>query len=234
MYKKKYGWHCHEPFFKPANVFVLMKIIILLTVVFVQFAKASHGQNVSIRVKNTPLANVLYQLSQQSGYDFIYDASLLADLDPISLVAENRPWEEVLKECFANQSVEFIVNKDKTVVIKLRKSSVGLTQGHTAGIVKDAAGTPLQGVSVLVQGTSRGTATGTDGRFQVEATEGEVLIFRNVGYLTEEVTVGNQSTIELVLTEETADLEEVVVVGYGSQQKTDVTGSVASVSMANV
>src|SRR5690606_3970260 len=146
----------------------------------------------------------------------------------------NRPWEEVLKECFANQSVEFIVNKDKTVVIKLRKSSVGLTQGHTAGIVKDAAGTPLQGVSVLVQGTSRGTATGTDGRFQVEAPEGEVLAVRKVGAVTEEVTVGDQSTIDLVLAEEAAELEELVVVGYGSRRETDVTGSVASVRMANV
>jgi len=234
MYKKKYVWHCHKPFFKPVNVLVLMKIILLLTVVFVQYAMASHGQNVNIRVKNTPIANVLYQLSQQSGYDFIYDASLLVKLEPISLNVENQPLGKVLEQCFADQSVEFVFNEDKTVIIRPRPSLTALTQEQIVGTVKDAAGNPLEGVSVLVQGTSRGAATDASGRFQIDAKSGETVVFRNVGYVSQEITIGNQKTLEVVLVAETEDLQEVVVVGYGSQQKKDVTGSIASVSMTNV
>jgi len=239
MYKKKYVWH-EIPFYKPVNVLVLMKIAALLTVAFVQVAVASHGQNVNIRVNNTPVAMVLYQLSQQTGYDFIYDANLLTNLKPVSLQAENRALEDVLKQCFKERSVEFVFTADKTIIIKSRQAATGgeevinVVQEQVGGVVKDGAGNPLEGVSVLVKGTSRGAATDAGGRFQIEAKSGDVLVFRNVGYLAQEVVVGNQSSIDIVLEEETADLDEVVVVGYGSQQKKDVTGSIAPVSMTNV
>lgn len=109
-----------------------------------------------------------------------------------------------------------------------------IRQQTVGGVVTDINGNPLVGVSVLVKGTSVGTATDADGRFQIEAKNADILIFRNIGYVAQEVTIGNQKAIEVVLVEETSDLEEVVVVGYGSQQKKDVTGSVASVSMSNV
>ncbi|MGK6350039.1 SusC/RagA family TonB-linked outer membrane protein [Parapedobacter sp. DT-150] len=107
-------------------------------------------------------------------------------------------------------------------------------QEQVTGTVKDAQGKAVEGVTVQVKGTSRGTATDADGRFQLEAKPGEVLIFTNVGYLSQEVTLGDQTSIAIVLEGETADLEEVVIVGYGSQQKKDVTGSIAPISMSNV
>lgn len=243
MYKKNYVCCCKKPFYyKPVNILVFMKAIFLLTVAFVQLAMASHGQNVNIQVKNTPVANVLYQLSLQSGYDFIYDAGLLTDLSPITLDAKNQPLEDVLEQCFADQPVELIFKEDKTVVISLRKTTAeaatdetaDIVQDQVVGTVKDASGMPLQGVSVLVRGTSRGTATDAAGQFQIDASIGETLIFRNIGFVSHEIEIGNQRNLEVVLTEETADLEEVVVVGYGSQQKTDVTGSITSVNMSNV
>src|SRR5690606_17321082 len=109
-----------------------------------------------------------------------------------------------------------------------------ISQKQVSGEVRDADGNPLQGVTVLINGTSRGTATDASGRFQIEVNSGDVLVFRNVGFISQEVVIGSQQTIEVVLEEETADLQEVVVVGYGSQQKTDVTGSITSVSMTNV
>lgn len=239
MYKKIYVRHCHEPIFKPVNVLVLMKLIISLTVVFVQFAVAGHGQHVNIRVKNLPAAHVLYQLSQQSGYDFVYDANLLSTMKPISVDIRNQPLEKALETCFAGQPFEFVFTGDKTVVIKRQQSQPvqkngDVSQDQVTGVVRDASGNPLEGVSVLVRGTSRGGATDASGRFQIEAKSGEVLVFRNVGYLAREITVGGQPSIDVVLEEETADLQEVVVVGYGNQQKKDVTGSIAPISMSNV
>lgn len=130
--------------------------------------------------------------------------------------------------------VRFTMGSDgHDVTIYVKKVEV-TTQQQITGTVKDAYGNPLEGVTVLVRGTARGAATDVNGHFQLAATAGEVLVFRNVGFLAQEVQLGEQTAIEVVLEEETADLQEVVVVGYGSQQKKDVTGSIASVSMSNM
>src|SRR5690606_25686198 len=89
-------------------------------------------------------------------------------------------------------------------------------------------------VSVLVQGTSLGTATDAAGRFQISAEAGSVLVFRNVGYRTQEINVGNRSTINVVLQPESSDLEEVIVVGYGTQKRSNITGAIASYSASDI
>lgn len=242
MYKKNYA--IPRRGISPALVklLVLMKITVLLTVLFAQVAYAGYGQNVSLHVKNEQVAKVLYQLSKQSGYDFIYDASLLSGMEPLSLDVSNAPFHTVLNECFPEESFELVFNNDKTVVIKERKSQRVLTvaqpmtklQQQVSGTVRGADGTPLAGVTVLVQGTNRGAATDSNGQFQLDADAGEVILFRNVGYTTREVVVGTQLVLDIVLEEEAEGLQEVLVVGYGSMQKKDVTGSVAPISMNNV
>lgn len=100
------------------------------------------------------------------------------------------------------------------------------------GVVKSEGDLELiPGASVLVQGTTRGTTTNLDGEFSIEASPGEVLLFSFIGYATQEVTVTAQtSNLEIVLVSSTSDLEEVVVVGYGSQLKKEITGSVQTIS----
>jgi TonB-linked SusC/RagA family outer membrane protein len=99
------------------------------------------------------------------------------------------------------------------------------------GIVKDATGEPLIGVNVLVKGTTNGTITGIDGDYSLTNVKAsDVLVVSYIGYLTQEVKVANQSTINVTLKEDTKTLDEVVVIGYGSVKKKDLTGSVATVS----
>jgi TonB-linked SusC/RagA family outer membrane protein len=97
------------------------------------------------------------------------------------------------------------------------------------GVVLDSDGEPLVGVSVLVKGTTTGTVTDMDGNFSVSASPNEVLVFSYIGYTTKEVKCGNQTTIRVVLDSDNKLLDEVVVVGYGTVKKRDLTGSVASV-----
>lgn len=101
------------------------------------------------------------------------------------------------------------------------------------GVVSDASG-PLPGVSVLIKGSNDGTVTNESGVFSLEGKKGATLIFRSLGYITQELPIVNGQPIKITLENESEGLEEVVVVGYGSQQRKDVTGSVASVSMTNV
>lgn len=103
-------------------------------------------------------------------------------------------------------------------------------QIRISGRVSDEKGEPLPGVSILVKGTQRGMITGVDGEFALEVPdESAVLVFSFVGYISREIAVGNRSTLEVVLAVDEKSLEEVVVVGYGTQRKSDLTGSVSSV-----
>ncbi len=109
---------------------------------------------------------------------------------------------------------------------------VAFAQGRQVnGTVKDAAGEPMIGVNVLVKGTTNGTITDFDGNFSISGVkDNDVLSVTYIGYITQEVKVGNQKTINVVLKEDTETLDEVVVIGYGTVKKRDLTGSVASVS----
>lgn len=98
------------------------------------------------------------------------------------------------------------------------------------GKIVDNSGEPIIGVNVVVKGTTVGTITDFDGNFSIEADSKSVLTVSYIGFLTKEIPVGNQKTINIVLTEDTKALDEVVVIGYGTQKKADLTGSVANVS----
>lgn len=111
--------------------------------------------------------------------------------------------------------------------------TVAMAQEPVIGTVHDSAGNPLEGVSVKVRGTSRGTATDANGQFQVPASAEEVLTFSAIGYRPEELTVGNQRTVSVVLQLESSDLDEVIVVGYGTTKRKDFTGSVGSLNLEN-
>src|SRR5690606_42009375 len=93
-----------------------------------------------------------------------------------------------------------------------------------SGTVADANGEPLPGVTVLVQGTAIGTATDLEGRFSLDVPEGAVLLFSFIGYQSQSIAVAGRSVINVVLLEDTAALDEIVVVGYGTQRKSDLTG----------
>lgn len=113
---------------------------------------------------------------------------------------------------------------------------VALAQGHQVnGVVKDATGEPMIGVNVLVKGTTNGTITDFDGNFTLSGVnDNDVLSVTYVGYVTQEIKVGNQKTISVTLREDTETLDEVVVIGYGVVKKRDLTGSVSSVKSADL
>jgi TonB-dependent starch-binding outer membrane protein SusC len=107
----------------------------------------------------------------------------------------------------------------------------GFAQDRTiTGTVKDATGSALPGVSVAIKGTSKGAQTDASGAFKVSATTGQTLVFSFLGMQTQEVTVGNATALSIVLQDETKGLGEVVVIGYGSQKKKDLTGSITTIN----
>lgn len=113
-------------------------------------------------------------------------------------------------------------------------AAVSAQQRPVTGSVKDVSGSGMPGVNVIKKGTTIGTATDANGNFSIEAADDDVLVISFIGYLTQEIRVGSQSRIEIALTEDISTLQEVVVVGYGTQKKSDLTGAIASVSGENL
>ena len=107
-------------------------------------------------------------------------------------------------------------------------------QKTITGTVVGTDNEPLPGVTIIIKGTSQGTITDPDGKFSIEAGEEDVLVFSFVGYLTEEVDVGTKTVIDLALVEDLIGIEEVVVVGYGTVRKSDITGALSSVSSEQI
>ena len=129
-------------------------------------------------------------------------------------------------------NLNFLSRKLCMVIFMCMLCLTAFAQGKkVSGIVKDGTGEPLIGVNVLVKGTTNGTITSFDGDYTLQNVKAsDVLVVSYIGYLTQEIRVGNQSVINVTLKEDTKTLDEVVVIGYGTAKRKDITGSVASVS----
>ena len=121
-----------------------------------------------------------------------------------------------------------------TMLALLIIGAQAFAQTAVSGKVTDSSGEPLVGANVLVKGTTNGTMTDYNGNWSLNnLRQGAVLVFSSIGYATEEVTVGSQKTINVTLKDDSAFLDEVVVVGYGTARKKDVSGAIASVNYGN-
>lgn len=222
--------------------FLLMNMLVVLaTIMCLETATAEKimAQKVSLNQKNATVAQLLTNIEKQTGYTFFYRKNDLEEMKPISVSLQNVSVEDALNYIFKDQPCSYQV-QDKLIVLKKRVlASVHeepvIRQDHlVVGTVKDSLGLPIPGVSVLIKGTSKGTSTNADGNYQLQAEKGQVLVFRNIGYLEKEVIIGEGAKLDVVLTSTSEGLDEVVVIGYGSQQRRDVTGSVAPIAMENV
>ncbi len=144
------------------------------------------------------------------------------DLIKAKMTYSNQPGEPM----FAS-----IKHRDTFVLNTTKKASIAPIDGE---VTDGDSGEGLPGVSIVIKGTSTGTITNADGQFNIEANQGDVLIFSYVGYKTSEVTVGTSNNISVSMTPDVTALSEIVVVGYGTQQRRDITGSIASISAKQI
>jgi TonB-dependent starch-binding outer membrane protein SusC len=222
----------------PPQILKAMKLtVFLLTVAFLQVHAKSFSQ-VTLSIKNAPVEKVLHEIERQTGYGFLYTKEMLADLPQVTIDVRNAPVEEVLNECFKRQSVEYSID-DNTVVItrKVLTPNIRLTTLIPSppivihGRVLNETGMPLQNVSILISGTKIGTATDNDGRFTLTAPDNNNIVLKisSVGYKTKTVKLEKQTEINITLEQDITGLNDVVVVGYGTVRKKDITGAVSSV-----
>lgn len=227
-----------------------MKITpILLLSASLTASAGGFAQQVTLSVRNVKLEKVFKEIKKQTGYVFFYDANLLKGTKPVTIRVKNGSVEEALRESLEGKPLDFsIERKTITIVQKEARPFAGLTGSGTLplnpvlapvaheikGTVRDDKGKPLAAVSVLIKGTTKGTSTATDGSFSIDANEGDVLEFTIVGFQKKNVVVGSNNNLSVVMEIEAAVGNEVVIVGYGTQKKVNLTGAVSTVDMSNV
>lgn len=190
-------------------------------------------KRINLEVTNMPLAEVFRQIENKTIFRFVYSTDLLANRVVSEAKFHRATVEKVLDRLFVNIPLTYKMINDSLISIGARQASVPVEveqQAPIRGKITDENGKPLPGVSVTVKGTNRGTIANDDGSFSIDAKPGETLEFSIVGYKTYSIKIGTESTIDIKLAPETGDLNTVVVVGYGTQKKKDVTGSISSVS----
>lgn len=206
----------------------------LLLLGLIQVSAASFAQKVSLSLKNTTLANVLYSIKQQTGYNFLYNMDMLSKLPHIDVEVKDQPLTAVLEKCFANQPLTFLI-EEKTVIIKPKATSNQILAVEIKGRVTDTNGEPLPGVSVKLKGSNIGVTTGNTGHYLIKVPDANgTLLFSYVGFVSRELDINGKTELNVTLKEEQTRLDEVLVVGYGEVSRKDLTGSVGSVNMSDI
>ena len=203
---------------------------LLLVCVFCTFAENTHSQNarVSINKKNVQLETVLNEIEHQTDYLFIYNNQVNVN-KKVSLKAKNQPVSKVLEELLADSGITYSVEGNHIVLGKQTMAAAPQQSRTNHGTVIDTNGDPVIGANIVEKGTTNGTTTDVEGNFSINAKSGSTLVITFIGYVREEVKANAGRRMEIILQEDSETLEEVVVVGYGTMKKADLTGSVATV-----
>ncbi|MFD1768800.1 TonB-dependent receptor [Sphingobacterium suaedae] len=202
-----------------------MKFTILLVFAFSVAAYASgNAQTVNLRLKNAKVQHVLEEITKQTNVRFFYDETILNSLRPISVNVYHESVSDVLTKAFKGQNLTFR-NVNGTVVISEKKQ----TDIEVTGTVRDSLNA-LAGVTVFVEGASTiSTRTDEYGHYRLRVPRQSVLVFRYMGYTEQRIPVAENRQIQVTLIAEQSRLDEVVVVGYGTQKAATVTGSIVDV-----
>ena len=196
------------------------------------FAANADAQQVSVTVSNAKVKTVLNSISDQTGLSLAYSAQVVDLNRKVSLNFVNTEVSEVLNAMFGNTAIGYEIKDGKIYLFKASERATALANQQKkiiTGTVVDPNGEAVIGANVLVKGTTNGTITDIDGKFSLEVPEGAMLLVSYIGYGDYETKVGNQSNLSITLKEDSKALDEVVVVGYGTMKKKDLTGAVGAV-----
>jgi len=236
MYKDNIAFPCRRVSCMPFKIFRVMKLVlILLITTIIQANAASYAQTVSLNLKNASMKEVIEELRQQTGYHFLYKMQMLDETRKISLSVNNEPLERVLEKCFADQPITYTINHNTVVLRKRVPDNIQVQAVKITGTVTDEKGLPLPGVSVKVKGTTSGIITDGNGKYAITVNDSKaVLEFTFLGFTKQEVNINGRTEINIKLQEAQTALNEVVVIGYGTVKRSDLTGAVASVKGSDI
>ncbi|MDR1161252.1 MAG: TonB-dependent receptor [Tannerellaceae bacterium] len=193
---------------------------------------------ITVNVKNQPIRQILRVIERSSDYKFFYNDDLSSLDQKSSLTVENVTIDEALNNLLVNTDISYKKENESLIVLTLKsaiaKQASGADLKKITGIVLDESGEPVAGANIIVKGAASGIITDMNGEFQLEVPANAVLVVSYIGYNPQEISVKGKTSFEITLTENIQALEEVLVVGYGTIKKRDLTGSVSQLSSSSI
>ena len=220
------------------KILSIMRLTVLFLVVCSLSISAtvySQTTKLSLNVQDQSIKEILYLIENKSNFRFIYESGKINLDKKVSIQVEEETVEIVLKQLFKNEGVDYEITDNNLILINPVEKPNKNYQNQfpqkrlISGIVKDERGEPVIGANVVEKGTTNGTVTDLEGKYRLEVLSLAILQVSYIGYNTKEVKVNGKDILNISLAENTEYLDEVVVIGYGTVKKSDLTGSVASI-----
>ena len=211
-----------------------MKIsaVLLSACAFSAFAAPSDSQNTRVRISGNDLTvkEFIEQVEEQTDYLFVYSKNEVNLKEKLDISNGNKEVSQYLREAFGDSDIKYVFENGYIVLTKTNLPLVAQQKKTVKGVVKDGSGEAVIGANVVIKGTTTGSITDFDGNFVLDnVPDNAVLQISYIGYRTLDVPVSGKSSLNIKLEEDSEKLEEVVVVGYGTQKKGEITSSVTSV-----
>lgn len=199
----------------------------------------SQQTKLSLNANNISIKEVLYQIESKSDYRFIYEVGKINVNKKVSIHVKEKTIEYILSNVFGKEGVKYEITDHNLILINPTEKSHSSNpetpldqqkQKYITGVVTDTNGQPIIGANVIEKGTTNGMITDIDGKFTLVVSDNKSIIqISYIGFNTQEISVNGKNELTIKLSENTQALDEVVVVGYGTMKKSDLTGSVANV-----
>lgn len=185
-----------------------------------------YSQSISLKMSNVSVKKAMTELQTKSGYSFVYIAG---DVDTDRTVSINASQlKDAVAQILKGQNVSYEIQGKNIVIKKGTQQATSKKKRKVSGTVKDVNGEPIIGATIMEEGTTNGTITDFDGNFVLEVADGAELDISYIGYQTQKLQAKSGKALAVTLKEDLETLDEVVVVGYGTQKKVSVTGAMAS------
>lgn len=212
-----------------SNALLVMKMTsFLLLVCVLQVSARGFGQDkLNLRYKNAEIAGILMNIEKQTNYRFLYNNKLSGIRQKVTVNLENVDIRQALDNLFSQTILTYRFMSNGLIVIN-EDAGRQTAEKKVTGKITDPNGAPLSGVTVSIKGKSKATTTNEQGVFNITADDEDVLVFSYVGYESQEIKVGDKTQITLALVSAASSLENIVVIGYGTVKKRDLTGAVVS------
>ncbi|RIJ47467.1 SusC/RagA family TonB-linked outer membrane protein [Maribellus luteus] len=211
-----------------------LTIILLLSVMFASAANSySQTAKFSMKLSNVTLKQVFHEIEKNSEFIIVYSDDLVNVNQKVDVSVSEVTVDNLLEQALQETDLTYKISDRQIAVMKKAGNMLTIPQEKktVTGIVNDSKGEPLTGVTIVLRGTMTGTVSDADGKFTMDVpASGGVLSLSFVGFQTQEVEIGSQSMFNIVLREDIMQLDEVVAIGYGVQQKREVSGSISNVS----
>lgn len=216
---------------------LIMKFTLFFSFLFVfqVYAENIYSQASTITLKHATLtlSELFSQIEDQTDYLFIYDEDDVELNQQVKIDSDNNTVAGILAKALQESEIGYVFNNNYISLYKKPADVIAevpqQSKRRISGKIVDSMGTSIIGANILEKGTTNGTITDVDGNFTLHVSDNPTLVISYIGYTTVEIKPGNRQTVDIVLKEDAESLDEVVVVGYGTQKKVNLTGSVSTV-----